>query len=537
MFQFLSKQQPSSQSRPFLVPTPDPFENPLVEINPAQLRQWAVGLPFANPQQLAEAVITSLGRLNRFPGRVKKREELMAIYRTPCNRLQQASLEQRTSLPARLHRQLLQEMAFGYLHLVNDCLTNKPSIRSRKQLQSNIYAALRFLVLEYLIACEEYDCRAMMTRREIMKLHTLAKEQGLQNEPVDDMEQSTNQTISKQTKLTLLLSLLDPCHLQEGEARTVFDYLSNLADAARFDKLESVPEPAGHYVIDRLGEVAPYLFNPKDIETLPPHRFCLFNLIPVSQRLHQDLRTIEKQADGKPRELQHLSSRAAANLLRRMLKSWHIRLERNSERHTTSGQVRLWLGLQPIHRFLTGESASGLSVATDNEEISLALETGGLGTVRPNTYQPLDCWRFNQSRSGVALHLPIPQTTTPQVGEIALIAKPTGNNRDEWKLGIIRRALRKDEEILEIGMQFIHGKIVPLSIQPLDLDEDGGPPTLPALYIDLGGIDRSSLLAPREILEPTKAYRVEEMIPAPVISPVQLTEGTAMFEQFRIRRV
>lgn len=537
MFQFLSKRQPSSPSRPFLVPTPDPFENPLVEINPAQLRQWAAGLPFANPHQLAEAVITSLGRLNRFPGWVKKREELMAIYRTPCNRLQPTSLEQKTSLPARLYRQLLLEMAYGYLHLVNDCLSKKPFTRQRKQLQANIYFALRFFVLEYLIACEEYDCRAMMTRREIVKLHTLAEEQGLQNEPIEDPEHSINQTISQQTKLTLLLSLLDPCHLQAGEARSVFNYLSNLADAASFDKLESVPEPAGHYVIDRLGEVAPYLFNPKDIETLPSPRFCLFNLIPVSQQLHQDLRTIEKQADRKPRELQHLSSRAATNLLRRMLKSWHIRLERNSERHITSGQARLWLGLKPIHRFLTGESASRFSVAADKEEISLAPRTGGLGTVGPNTYQPLDCWRFNQSRSGVALHLPLPQTTPPQVGEIALIAKPNGNNRDEWKLGIIRRALRKDEEILEIGMQFIHGKIVPLSIQPLDLDEDEEPTTLPALYIDQGGIDRSSLLASREILEPTREYRVEEMIPAPVISPVQLTEGTAMFERFRIRRV
>jgi hypothetical protein len=86
-------------------------------------------------------------------------------------------------------------------------------------------------------------------------------------------------------------------------------------------------------------------------------------------------------------------------------------------------------------------------------------------------------------------------------------------------------------------MQFISGKIIPLSIRPLDLDEDEESPTLPALYIDQGGIDRSFLLASREILEPTREYRVEEMIPAPVISPVQLTEGTAMFERFRIRRV
>ena len=41
-----------------------------------------------------------------------------------------------------------------------------------------------------------------------------------------------------------------------------------------------------------------------------------------------------------------LTMQEATNLLARMLKSWHIRLKRDSERHPTSGQVMLWVGVE-----------------------------------------------------------------------------------------------------------------------------------------------------------------------------------------------
>ena len=91
MFDFFSHRSCASRQGIFQVPKPDPFENPLVETSPALLRQWATALPFANPEQLSEAVLTSLGRLNRYPGPIKKRDELMEIYLTPALRLRHCS--------------------------------------------------------------------------------------------------------------------------------------------------------------------------------------------------------------------------------------------------------------------------------------------------------------------------------------------------------------------------------------------------------------------------------------------------------------
>ncbi|MEN8177020.1 MAG: flavoprotein [Pseudomonadota bacterium] len=534
MLNFFHKRKSIPQHTRFGVPAPDPFENPLVETHPGQLRQWAAGLPFANPQQLAEAVITSLSRLNRFPGQVKRREELMEVYLHPSNRLYHVSSEQKNPLPIRLKRQLMQEMAYGYLHLVNACLKEHSSEKMRSRLAGFIYFTIKFIALEYLFACEDYDCRTTSSRKELMRLFSLAEDLKLHNAPQDDPDQPVA-TISHQTKLILLLSLLDPCHLQQGESRVVFDYLKQFAEIARFLALDARIEVGGYYVIDRLGEVPPQQLDPDGIEGLTPSRFCLFDVIPISQQLHQHLRIIEQQNAKRPTGLQGLSAKMAANLVRRMLKSWHIRLQRDSERHETSGQIRLTLGLQAIYYQLSAEKDA--LTPTEHDSLSVTIEAGGMSGQAVNNHQPLDSWRFNQSRSGVALHLNLPIANPPQVGEIALLAKPDSNKREEMKLGIIRRALLKEDTILELGLQFVNGRIVPLSIQALDVEKDQEPVNLPALYIDFGSIERSTLLIPKDLMQIGREYRVEEMIPAPVISPTHLSEITASFERYRVARV
>ena len=536
MLRFLSKRQSSSQSGPFFVPPPDPFENPLVETHPGSLRQWVKGLPFANPEQLAQAVIINLGRLNRFPAPIKRRDELMEIYQSPSARLYHLAQERKSALPLRLNRQVMQEMAYGYLHLVNHWFGEKPSARRRKELHNHIYQAIKYLAQEFLCACLMYDCHGSKTLQEMIRLHTLAEENNLQLAPVDDAEYASA-SITQQLKLTLLLSLLDPCHLQEDEPRIVFDYLGAYADTAEFIELTANIDPAGRYVIDRMGEMPPQRFDPGSQEGLATPRFCIFDVLPVSQRLHQDLRSIEKQQAGNPMGLQHLGIKTASNLLKRMLKSWHIRLQRDSERHATSGQAGLTLGLQAIHRFF---SDSTTSVEQDNgnpQEIDLTLQTGGLNPSGDCASLTLDCWRCNQSRSGVALLLTVPQLITPQVGDLVLLTKTKSRNRSEAKVGVVRRVLLREQSVLEIGVQFINGRIVPLSMQPLADSEAQAGPGFPALYVDLGELERSSLLVAKDTLVINREYRIEEMVPAPSVSPILLSEVTTTFERYRIKRI
>ena len=549
MFEFLTQRKDPTRTAIFFVPTPDPFENPLVELDPSTLRQWATALPFANPDQLANAVLTSLLRLNRYPGLVRKRDELMEVYATPVQRLLHGSTARKGQVPLHLLRQVMLEMAYGYSHLANDCLNNKASKKMLDRLARTIYQAISFYLQEYLYACEEFDCRAGHTYREVSRLHTYAEEQQIHQTPVVDQEPiETERTIQQQYCRFLLLRLLDPCHLQEGEPRICFNYLDDLAAHARFLSPSRETERTGHYVIDRLGEVPPSLFEPETVENLAQPRFLLFDLHPVSLQIHQQLRALERSEEQKPVSMSGLTTREITNLLARMLKSWHIRLQRDSERHTTSGEVKLWLGLGNIHLHLN-QDAAGQQGETDSDEdeITLTHTPSGVQALAQDPNKPqLLARRSNQSRSGVALVLKAGPGVPSLIGELALISLQSGASIDEWKIGIIKRAMKQADNSIEVGIQFIQGRVLPVSLQstsmqrstaPEETDEAAEAPVRPGLYIDQGHSHRSSLIVPKALFALGQEYRVEEMIPAPAITPLQLLESTAHFERYRVKPV
>jgi hypothetical protein len=549
MFGFFSHRQDTSKQALFYVPNPDPFENPLVEINPAPLRQWTTALPFANPDQLSEAVLTSLVRLNRFPGTVRKREELMEIYQTPVQRLLHGSNTRKAPAPIHSLRRVMQEMAFGYSHIANECLSSKASKKNLDRLTHAIYKAITFYLLEYLYACEEFDCRASRSYREISRLRTYAEEQNIHLTPIVEEEKEETddeRTIEQQYNHFLLLCLLDPCHMQEGEPRICFNYLQSLAKYARFKPPHSEVDPSGHYVIDRLGEVPPSLFEPKGLDTLAHSRFTLFDINPVSKQIHQQLRCLERSEEQKPPALSKLTTHDITNLLARILKSWHIRLQRDSERHNTSGQVSLWIGLKHIFRYLTRDLEEiEMSHEQEDDEITLTHVHSPVPTHLQDPAKPqLLAQRFNQSHSGVALHLLPNQTLPPIVGELVLISLESGSSLTEWRIGVVKRALNRQEKILELGVQFVQGRIEPVTLESIntrttDLEHDEGqmPPSHPGLYIDQGHTHRSSMIVPKHFFILGQEYRTEEMVPAPNITPLQILESTAHFERYRVKAV
>ena len=550
MFDFFTQRKDPARTGVFFVPTPDPFENPLVELDPSTLRQWATTLPFANPDQLANAVLTYLVRLNRYPGVVRKRDELMEIYDTPIQRLLHGSAARKGQVSLHALRQVMLEMAYGYSHLANDCLSGKANKKALNRLTKTIYRAIDFYLQEYLFACEEFDCRASHTYREISRLHTFAEEQNIHLTPVvDDAQPDSERTIQQQYCRFLLLRLLDPCHLQEGEPRICFNYLDDLATHARFMAPNRDIERTGHYVVDRLGEVPPSLFEPDTVETLAQPRFLLFDLHPVSLQIHQQLRALERSEEQKPPTMTGLTTREITNLLARMLKSWHIRLQRDSERHTTSGEVKLWLGLSSIHLHLNqDDTVQTEQEDSESDEITLTQVSSGVPSqsLDPNKPQ-LIARRCNQSRSGVALTLSPGPGIPSLIGELVLISLQSGASIDEWKIGIIKRALKQADNSIEIGIQFVQGRIVPITLQPTSIDRDSEQdehqvmdeerPAYPTLYIDQGHSHRSSLIVPKQFFALGQEYRVEEMIPAPAITPLQILESTAHFERYRVKPI
>lgn len=537
MFDFFSHRTPANKQPLFFVPQADPFENPLVESDPQQLGRWATALPFANPQQLAENMITSLSRLNRFPGQIKRREELMQIYVTPAMRLAHGMAQRKSQAPVGMVRQVMQEMGYGYSHIANECIARKPNKKVISQLGQAIYYSIKYFMLEYLLACEDFDCRSGSSYRLISRLMTFACEQKLQHVEMDDhdLQESELTTIAHQFNRYLLLLLLDPCHLQEGEPRLCFDFLDTVASYARIAKPTNAEDTTGRYVIDRLGEVPPYLFHHDCLDNLAHPRFTLFDLSPVSQNIHHQLRRMEHSEQNKPSNMNRLTVKEVNNLLARMLKSWHIRLKRDSERHNSSGQIMVWAGVQKVHNYLSGRADD---TASDEQEITMTQPTGMSGTSAATGSSHFVAVRSNQSRSGVALHIPRQAITSQLIGELILISNHELRQGTDWKLGVIKRAMNTMDNMIEIGVQFVQGKIEPITLRLFKAQSEDTPnPNHPGIFIDQGNNHRSSLIIPKHFFVIGQEYRVEEMIPSPNITPLQLLETTAHFERFRIKSI
>lgn len=537
MFDFFSQRTPAQKQPQFFVPKADPFENPLVETDPHALAQWATALPFANPQQLAENVITSLSRLNRYPGQVKKRDELMQIYITPAMRLAHGMSQRKQQAPISLVRRVMLEMAYGYCHIVNHCISSKQSKKSAQKLGQAIYNASKYFILEYLLACEDFDCRCVSPYQHLSRLMTYAWEQNLHLLEMEDHDQSESHqaTISHQYNRFLLLLLLDPCHLQEGEPRICFDYLNELAGEANIIAPDKDVDATGRYVIDRLGEVPPYLYHPDCLENLPLPRFTLFDLSPVSKTLHQQLRLMEKSEQSKPACMNRLTAKEANNLLARMLKSWHIRLKRDSERHNTSGQIMVWIGVQNAYQYLAGQSTNQ---EPGDEEITMTQPVGMRDSAHRVGNKRIIALRSNQSRSGVALRIPRQAVSKELIGQLILISTHENKQGSDWKLGVVKRAMNCGDNLLEVGVQFVAGKLEPITLRLAKLqNEEESNPDHGGIFIDQGHNNRSSLIVPKHFFVIGQEYRVEEMIPSPSISPLQQLETTAHFERFRIKSV
>jgi len=538
----VKKKGPSSLQ--LTVPAQDSIEHPNVETNPARLTEWLKHLPHANPLSAATTLYESIFQLNRFPGTVQQRYELATCYQSPFEVIYkaarkatqkkgaQSALKQTDINPITI--KLTIELAYSYKLIINEHLQLNNIDKYQQQFGAAIFSAMKAITLELMLEYSNLIPDSKKAWRELFQLYTLAEEYGLEKSPIED-----GVSIDHLFKQILLITIIDPYHLPRGEAWNCYNYLTHWAVKAELHISNTVPDNiTGLFLVDLQAMYPPK--PPEPNSPLQQERHRLLHVNSLNLAIHQQRKQLLENETIEPEGTEGLSKEQTSQMFRHMLLAWHVRPTRRSERHEKYGSYSATYGLSAINHYLnkgafTQEDETPTADSMDSD--SLTLEDT-LSFHRENKHHQIYSWRiFNRSTGGVGIIVPPPFPKDLQVGQLILIELDIDAEKKQLKTGIVRRMIERDANTLEIGVQFLPGKIVPISIRPYFYDKEITADFQHGMLMDRGSKAAQALLTPHGMYKPQREFVLDNHDFVQRIISDDIIETTPVFDCFDYHEV
>jgi hypothetical protein len=535
--------QTGQQSLRLTVPTSDPVANPNVEIRPAKLRKWVENLPSANPAKVEELLFDSLYHLNRHPGDIPERMDLMGCYRHPYNNLfdtvrkqyQKKSVVTTQRGPQKRVSMLLQitvEMAYGYKRVVNETMERLQQGKKQPHLGAAIYFAMKALTQELMLQYAEFIPDSKKTWREIFQLYGLAEQHELTDEEVEP-----HSTINLLFKRILLIILVDPYHLHRGEVWSCYDYLTRWGPLARLEKSDTLPKgDTGLFLLD-LHSMQPPKPLPADLQLLPEQHRLLY-VGALCNNIHKQLQQVQGGSKVVPEATEKLTAIQSIQMFRHMLLAWHVRPERLSPRVEKYGMHRLACGLSAASYFMGKDTVvderDKNPFGLEEESSSLTLEGHPVTpTFAKASHYKVFEWRiFNISATGMGLIIKAPFPDEVQVGQLVVVEVAREGIEANCSVGIIRRMIQRDDDTLEVGLQFAQGKIHPIALRPQLFGMDTHADYQSGLLVEGGKKTPPTIFSPYGMFRPRQEYVVDKQWTVGRVFADKLLESTPAFDRF-----
>ncbi len=485
------------------VPAQDTIESPNVETDQCRLIEWVNNLPYANPLSTATALYESIYQFNRFPGTVKHRHELVNCYQPPFDIIYQAA-QQSTQEKGNRNRlkktditpiviKVTIELAYSYKLIINEHLRLDNIHKYQQQCSQAIYSAMKAIMLELMLEYSNLIPDSKKAWRELFQLYTLAEEYSLEKTPIEE-----ETSIELLFKRILLIAIIDPYRLLKGEVWLCYNYLAHWAIKSELHKATTVPDNiTGLFLLDLQAMHPPK--PPEPNAKLLPARHRLLHVNSLNLVIHQQRKQLLADEHGEAKGTEGLSKDQASQIFRHMLLAWHVRPTRRSERHEKYGSYPVIYGLSAINHFLKrgGNSLKDEVCVEDlTEDDTLTLgETASF--CRENRHFQIHSWRvFNRSKGGIGAIVPPPFPKEVQVGQLVMIELDADDDEKQLKAGIVRRMIERDVNTLEIGIQFLPGKIAPVLIRPHFYDGETTADFQHGMLIDRGTDVSQVLITP-----------------------------------------
>ncbi len=506
-----TKQQGSSAQLRLTVPTQDAIESPNVETDPSRLVEWINHLPYANPLSAAAALYESIYQLNRFPGTLSHRHALVNCYQQPFDLIyqaaQQATRQKETQNRAKktdiipIAIKITVELAYSYKLIINRHLQRNNIDKHQQPFGHAIYSAMKAIMLELMLEYSSLIPDSKKAWRELFQLYTLAERYNLEQTPIEE-----GLSIDLLFKRILLIAIIDPYRLPKGEVWFCYHYLTHWAIKSELHRSTSVPDNiTGLFLVDLQAMHPPK--PPEPNATLRPEHHRLLHVNALNLMIHQQRKQLLAGEGSGIKGAEELSKEQAGQMFRHMLLAWHVRPTRRNKRHEKYGACPVTYGLSAINHFLkrgqlTQEEESCIKDPAEEDMLTLGEPAA---FCRGNQHFQISSWRiFNKSRSGIGIIVPPPFPKEVQIGQLIMIELDANQDEKELKTGVIRRMIQRDANTLEIGIQFLPGKIAPISVRPHFYDQEFTADFQHGILVDRGSKAPQALIAPQGIYKPQR---------------------------------
>jgi hypothetical protein len=523
--------------------TPGLEQNLIVETRPKQVAEWLATLPLTNLSDSSRSVLDALSALNRSKVPEDTRLKLLELYRTTIVSLASAleaqfsgqplPLPEKSRIIASQARQLQTELAYGYKIILLDLANRKLSFGSNKQLPLIVERAIGSLSRMLVVCYQTYAPTPAGVWAEMHVLFTYAVEQGIQDEPVAD--QGRQSSVNLAYKQALLLALLDPYRLMQGEVNKVLEYLNLLGGHAHLQPLMQTSNPSGFFLV-RLDSDKPPRALAHDTTVTDARTDILLNTIELARLLHQQISQLETGVDPKALQLPFAAKDFGyPNLLRRMLKHWGIAPKRLFNRVQHDAKMEICAGIRSIHHFLSGDLSGGVvgSAGETSEhettEITLELANSPLDKASHQTYVSRNWLIINESAGGLALAKDPKTDVQVRVGEIIGL-RP--EDSEGWNIGVVRWVSSENPNHLQLGAQMIAPTATPVMLRPLITSS--GTPFQPALLLpEIPALKQpATLVCLRGGFIPQREFLLDQNGIPQNVRASKLLEQTATFDLF-----
>ena len=513
-----------------VLPPRDLVANPNTQTNPRRLHSWLDDMPVANPPVMASMTLKSISLLNRHPEAVPRRAQLLRCYFPVVQHLlsfirdnaEHPDIPGNPQMPAGLREaveKIVSEMALGYKQVSMEERHSVFRKNAKQQQAETLYHAIKYLALEMVFAFSDYRRPPDHNLREILHLFAFAQAMNLAEEPVvdgtDSLGLKTN--IADAVTLILLLILLDPFHLGPGETWQAYNYLVHRSSRATLEIGGEREISKGLFIVDQAGTGKPVPYD--DHSTgMGFSDDLLLDASRLNAKVNQHLQLMKTDRKSDLEEIRGLNTSnpiAARQMLQHMLLAWHIVPKRRHSREKRQAQLTAVCGIASIHLMLSGGTP----------------KPGGVG-------MDLHLWKqTNISAGGIEVSAPLADQEHLRVGELVLLQGERGERDLTMKLGIVRHLSQLEDGTLGAGIQFIFGRVFPVTIQPSGQSGNLKLNTHPSLLVERGDNYPGNLFTPRHVYRSKRDYSVQSDSGTNLtVHSGNILEASRNFERFEFSR-